>query len=69
MPLTMVRTGEESLIRRIGGNAQTRQFLESLGFVAGSLVTVLSAHGGDVIVNLKGSRVALSREIAAKILI
>lgn len=69
MPLTMARTGEENLIKRIGGKAETRQFLESLGFVAGGTVTVITEIGGNVIVNVKDSRVAVSREMANKIMI
>ena len=57
MPLTMVNVGEVNKIRKIGGNEETRRFLENLGFVAGSEVTVLSTIGGNVIVNIKDSSV------------
>lgn len=69
MPLTMANTGEEIIIRKIGGNPDTRKFLENLGFVAGSSVTVISEIGGNVIVNVKDSRVAVSKEMAQKIMV
>lgn len=69
MPLTMARMGEDNYIKKIGGKPETKQFLESLGFVAGSVVTVVAEIGGNVIVNIKESRVAVSREMAAKILV
>jgi len=69
MPLTMAKTGEENFIKRIGGRAETRQFLENLGFVVGGAVTIITEIGGNVIVNVKESRVAVSREMANKIMI
>ena len=69
MPLTMVNPGVESIIRRVGGNPETRKFLESLGFVAGGSVTVISEINGNVIVNVKDSRVAVSKEMACKIMV
>lgn len=69
MPLTMAQTGEETLIRKIGGKPETRQFLENLGFVVGGAVTVITEIGGNVIVNVKDSRVAVSREMANKIMV
>lgn len=69
MPLTLANTGEENIIRKVGGDPETRKFLESLGFVAGSAVTVVSDIGGNVIVNVKDSRVAVSREMASKIIV
>lgn len=69
MPLTMARAGEVNRIRRIGGKDEIRRFLESLGFVEGSTVTVVSEINGNVIVNIKNSRVAISREMAGKIMI
>ncbi|MCC8076680.1 MAG: ferrous iron transport protein A [Clostridiales bacterium] len=69
MPLTMAETGQEKLIRRVGGKAETRQFLENLGFVPGALVTVVSELGGNLIVKIKESRVAISREMAMKIIV
>ena len=69
MPLGLANTGEENMIRKIGGNPETRKFLENLGFVVGGTVTVISENGGNVIVNVKGSRVAVSKEMANKIMI
>ena len=69
MPLTMANSGEENIIKKVGGNSETKKFLESLGFVAGGTVTVISENGGNVIVNVKESRVAVSKEMANKIMI
>ena len=69
MPLTMANSGEENIIKKVGGNPVTKKFLESLGFVAGGTVTVISENGGNVIVNVKESRVAVSKEMANKIMI
>ena len=57
------------MIRRVGGNDETKRFLENLGFVAGAEVTVLSAIGGNVIVNIKDSRVAINADMARHIMI
>jgi ferrous iron transport protein A len=69
MPLTMANPGEELMIKKVGGNPDTRKFLENLGFVAGSTVTIISEMCGNVIVNVKESRVAVSKEMAQKIMI
>ena len=69
MPLTLAREGEENLIKKVGGNPDTRQFLESLGFVAGAYVSVVSEISGNVIVSVKDSRIAISREMASKIMV
>ena len=69
MPLTMARPGEQNLIKRVGGRPETRQFLENLGFVAGGHVSVINKIGGNLIVEVKGTRVAVDRDMAAKILI
>lgn len=69
MPLTMAETGRELEIRRIGGKEETRRFLESLGFVMGGFVNVVSMTGGDLVVKVKDSRVAISREMANKIMV
>lgn len=69
MPLTMANTGEENIIRKVGGNPETKKFLESLGFVSGGTVTVISEISGNLIVNVKNSKVAVSREMALKIII
>ena len=67
MPLTFLKPGESSLITRVGGNPETRQFLENLGFVVGTPVTVVSEIAGNIIVSIRESRVAISREMAVKI--
>lgn len=67
MPLSLLGVGETSLITRIGGPSETRQFLEGLGFVVGSLVTVLSSQGGNVICSIKDTRVAISKGMAMHI--
>ncbi len=69
MPLTFANVGEENMIKKVGGNAETRKFLENLGFVAGGMVTVISEISGNVIVNVKDSRVAVSKEMASKIMV
>ena len=69
MPLTMASPGEENIIRKVGGSPDTRKFLENLGFVAGGTVTVISEISGNVIVNVKDSRVAVSKEMACKIMV
>ena len=69
MPLTLATAGEENIIKKVGGNPETRKFLENLGFVAGGTVTVISEISGRVIVNVKESRVAVSKEMASKIMV
>lgn len=69
MPLTMAKTGEVNVIKKVGGKEDTRRFLENLGFVAGGNVTVVSAVGGNMIVNVKESRVAINKDMANKIMI
>ena len=69
MPLTLVKEGEPNIIRKVGGKEETRKFLENLGFVAGGVVTVVSEIGGNMIVNLKDSRVAIGKDMANKIMV
>ena len=69
MPLTMAREGEESVIKKIGGREETRQFLENLGFVSGGTVTVISEINGNMIVNVKDSRVAIGKDMANHIMV
>ena len=69
MPLTMAKIGETNTIKRVGGNEETRRFLANLGFVVDAEVTVLSAIGGNVIVNIKDSRVAVNADMARHIMI
>lgn len=69
MPLTMLNIGETGEIKRIGGNEETRRFLNNLGFVVGAEVVVVSAIGGNVIVNIKDSRVAINEDMAKCIMV
>lgn len=69
MPLTLVDRGEARVIRRIGGRPEIRKHLEDLGFVTGGTVTVISTLNGNVIVSVKESRIAISREMAQKIMV
>ena len=69
MPLTMASIGGANTIRKVGGNEETKRFLENLGFVAGAEITVVSAIGGNVIVNIKDSRVAINQDMARHIMV
>lgn len=67
MPLTMATLGESTIIKKIGGKEETRQFLSNLGFVRGSVVSVINEINGNLIVQVKDSRIAISKEMALKI--
>ena len=67
MPLTMATMGEVNKIVKVGGNEETRRFLENLGFVAGTEITVVSSIGGNLIVNVKDSRIAVNEDMARHI--
>lgn len=69
MPLTFANVGEENIIKKIGGKPEVRKHLENLGFVAGGNVTIINTIGGNLIVNVKESRVAISQEMAQKIMV
>ena len=69
MPLSMVNTVQPSTVRKVGGREETRRFLENLGFVNGAMVTIVSAANGNMIINVKDSRVAIGKELANKILV
>lgn len=69
MPLSMAKEGEPNVIKKVGGKEETRQFLENLGFVTGGIVTVISQMGGNLIVNVKESRVAIGKDMANKIMV
>lgn len=69
MPLTLANIGEENTIKKIGGKPEVKKHLENLGFVAGGSVTIINTLGGNVIVNVKDSRVAISKEMAQKIMV
>ena len=69
MPLIFAEPGEETIINRVGGSPEVKKHLEDLGFVAGGAVTVMNAIGGNLIVKIKESRVAISKEMASKIMV
>ena len=69
MPLSMVKEGEPNIIKKVGGKEETRKFLENLGFVTGGTVTVISQTGGNMIVNVKDSRVDIGKDMANKIMV
>ena len=69
MPLSMVNAGESNVIKKVGGKEDTRRFLETLGFVAGGAVTVVSKINGNMIVIIKDSRVAIGKDMANKIIV
>ena len=69
MPLTLAIVGENNMIKKIGGNPELRKHLEDLGFVVGGSVQIINQLGGNVIVSVKGVRMAVSREMAQKIMV
>ena len=69
MPLIMADPGEENIIRRVGGSPEMKKHLEDMGFTAGSAVTVMNTIGGNLIVKIMESRVAISKEMANKIMV
>jgi len=69
MPLLLANVGEKNMIKKIGGSPEVKKHLENLGFVAGGNVTVITTMGGNLIVNVKEARIAISKEMAQKIMI
>lgn len=69
LPLTFATVGEVNIIKKIGGSPQVKKHLEDLGFVVGGNVVIINTIGGNVIVNVKESRIAISREMAQKIMV
>lgn len=69
MPLSMMEAGEPNVIKKVGGKEETRRFLENLGFVVGGTVTVISETDGNMIANVKDSRVAIGKDMANKIMV
>ena len=69
MPLMFANVGEEFIIKKVGGSPEVKKHLENLGFVVGSNVTVINTIGGNIIVNVKEARIAISREMAQKIMV
>ncbi len=69
MPLSFANPGEARFIKKIGGKDDVKRHLETLGFVVGEAVTVVTSLGGNLIVNIKDARVAISKEMAAKVVV
>ena len=69
MPLTLAGVGEQNTVKRVAGKPEVKKHLENLGFICGSTVTVINSIGGNVIVNVKESRIAISREMAQRIMV
>ena len=69
MPLSMVKKGEANIIKRVGGKEEVRKFLGTIGFVVGAAVTVISEIKGNMIVEVKGWRVAIGKDMANKIMV
>ena len=69
MPLALADVGEEKIIRKINGSPEVRKHLETLGFVSGCSVSIVNTFGGNIIVNIKDTRVAVSKEMAQKIML
>ncbi|MBQ1903695.1 MAG: ferrous iron transport protein A [Ruminococcus sp.] len=69
MPLTYAKAGEENIIKKIGGTPEVKKHLADLGFVVGGSVTVVNTLGGNMIVNVKDSRVAIDKQMANKIMV
>jgi len=69
MPLVMADPGEENIIMRVGGSPDMKKHLEDMGFTVGSAVTVMNTIGGNLIVKIRESRVAISKEMAGKIMV
>ncbi|MDD4564668.1 MAG: FeoA family protein [Eubacteriales bacterium] len=69
MPLSFMKAGEKNTVKRITGQDDTKRFLESLGFIAGATVTVISEISGNMILNVKDSRIALDKNMASRIMV
>jgi len=69
LPLMLAEIGEENIIKKIGGSPETKKHLENLGFVVGGTVMIVNTMGGNLIVKVKEARVAISREMAQKIMV
>ncbi len=69
MPLALANVGEENIIKKIGGSPEVKKHLENLGFNVGGTVTIINTLGGNVIVKVKESRIAINNEMARKIMV
>lgn len=69
MPLILADKGNEVNIKKINGNDETKRFLNSLGFVVGESIRIVSELGGNLIINVKDSRIALDKSMASRIIV
>ena len=69
MPLLLAGVGEDNIIRKVGGSQEMKKHLEDLGFVVGGTVRIVSEINGNLIVSVKNTRIAVSREMAGKIMV
>lgn len=69
MPLTLIGVGEIGTILKVKGTDKIQRFLESIGFIEGANIMIIAHNGGNLIVNIKDSRVAISQEMAHKIIV
>ncbi len=69
IPLTLLNPGEDGVIKKIGGKPEVKKHLENLGFSSGTQITVINSLGGNIIVRVRESRIAVSSEMAQKILV
>lgn len=69
MPLLLANIDEENIIQRVGGSIETKHHLENLGFVPGSSIRIVNKSNGNIIVNIKDTRIAISQELAKKIIV
>lgn len=69
LPLTYAEIGEKNIIRKVGGSDEVKSHLADLGFVVGATVTVITSIGGNIIVNVKETRIALNQDMASKVMV
>ncbi len=69
MPLVFAKSGDSFIIKKICGNPETKKHLKNLGFIVGGEVSVINENEGDMIVNVKESRIAVSKELAQQIMV
>lgn len=69
MPLIMAETGKPLLIKKTGGKEECRKFLESLGLIPGATISIISKISGNIIIQVKESRIAVNKELASKIIV
>lgn len=69
LPLTYVKTGDYAKVIKVGGRPDAKKHLADLGFVDGAVMNIISSHDGDIILNIKNSRLAVTKEMSEKIMI